>query len=225
MIVTQHRMRQSSGGKRMTESIPGFYPAPDEPVLTPPWANQGAAASAGAATASAPAPVSAPTSATPGFYPAETDSVLLPPWLRHATDELGRELVDTRTRRVRSSLPRRDPGRPSQSGPGWRLMRPDGERLSVDGFVILGRKPAAQEHYPGAVLASLPDPTKTVSKAHAVIAHQNDRLFVLDLSSTNGTSVVSGGTRRTVSSTEFLYVPDGAVIELGSYMIGVEREV
>ena len=212
----------------MTESIPGFYP-PDEPVLTPPWANQGSTASAAATTASVAAP---PASAPPGYYEPESEQLLLPPWLRRGTDELGRELVDTRTRRVRSSLPRRDPrepvffpGRPSQSGPGWRLMRPDGERLSVDGFVILGRKPAAIEAYPGAVLTALPDPTKTVSKAHAVVVHQNDRLFVLDLSSTNGTSVVAAGTRRTVSSTEFLFVPDGAVIELGSYMIGVDREV
>lgn len=46
---------------------------------------------------------------------------------------------------------------------------------------------------------------------------------MLDLNSTNGVAVVANRTRKTVTSTEFTPVPDGAVIELGSYLLGVDH--
>ncbi len=49
-------------------------------------------------------------------------------------------------------------------------------------------------------------------------------LFVLDLNSTNGVAVVANGTRKATTPNEFTNVPVGAVIELGSYLLGVERD-
>jgi FHA domain-containing protein len=167
----------------------------------------------------------------PGFYPANPEPLIRPPWAKETT-ELPRDVIDTRTQRVGRGALQRDPeepvffpGRPPKHADSkWRLMLADGERVSIKGPLVIGRKPDAVDGYPGAKLVSVEDPGKTVSKSHAVIIPYGEGLYVIDLSSTNGVAVVADAVRRTVSSTEFHPVPDGSVIELGSYLLGVERD-
>ena len=168
----------------------------------------------------------------PGFYPPPNDEPLIrPPWAKETT-ELPRDVIDTSTKRVGRGAMQRNPrepvffpGRPPEHADSmWRLMLADGERVSVKGPLVIGRKPDAVDGYPGATLVSVVDPGKTVSKSHAVIIPYGEGLYVIDLSSTNGVAVVAGASRRTVSSKEFHAVPDGSVIELGSYLLGVERD-
>jgi pSer/pThr/pTyr-binding forkhead associated (FHA) protein len=102
-------------------------------------------------------------------------------------------------------------------------MLANGDRVSIKGPLVIGRKPDPVDGYPGATLVSIEDPGKTVSKSHAVIIPYGEGLYVIDLSSTNGVAVVAGAVRRTVTSTEFQAAPDGSVIELGSYLLGIER--
>lgn len=168
---------------------------------------------------------------TNGFYePAQP--VLRPPWLQDQSDDAG-GLVDTRTRVVGHGMPPRDPSEPVffPAGPahdldtGWVLLLADGTRVPVDGPVVVGRKPFEVDGFPGARLVVVVDRDKTVSKNHAIVLPYEGGLFVLDLSSTNGVAVVADRRRVTVSSTEFTPVPDGAVIELGSYLLGVDQVV
>jgi hypothetical protein len=168
----------------------------------------------------------------PGYYPPSNAQPLIrPPWAKETT-ELPRDVIDTRTQRVgRGALQRNPeepvffPGRPPKHADSkWRLMLADGQRVSIKGPLVIGRKPDAVDGYPGAKLVSVEDPGKTVSKSHAVIIPYGEGLYVIDLSSTNGVAVVADSVRRTVTSTEFHPVPDGSVVELGSYLLGVERD-
>lgn len=166
----------------------------------------------------------------PGYYPPD-QPVLRPPWLWDQGDELAPELLDTRTKLVGRGMPPRDPsepvffpgGPPRHGSAGWILLLADGDRVSVDGPVVIGRKPFEVEGFPGAKLISVEDREKTVSKNHAIVLPYDGGLFVLDLSSTNGVAVVANRKRTPVTATEFSPVPDGAVVELGSYLLGVEK--
>lgn len=164
----------------------------------------------------------------PGYEPEQP--VLRPPWLRGVGD-LAPELVDTHTRLVGRGLPPRDPSEPvffpgapaQQVSAGWVLLLADGDRVSVDGPIVIGRKPFAVDGFPEAKLVTVVDRDKTVSKSHAILLPYDGGLFVLDLDSTNGVAVVANRRRTPVTSTEFSPVPDGAVVELGSYLLGAER--
>ncbi|TXK16404.1 FHA domain-containing protein [Homoserinibacter sp. GY 40078] len=168
----------------------------------------------------------------PGYFPND-EPVLRPPWLQDGDGVLPSELIDTRTKLVGRGLPPRDPsepvffpgGSPRHNSVGWVLLLADGERVSVDGPIVVGRKPYDVEGFPGARLVAVEDREKTVSKNHAILLPYDGGLFVLDLNSTNGVAVVANRSRRTVTSTEFSPVPDGAVIELGSYLLGVDHVV
>jgi len=165
-------------------------------------------------------------SETRGYQPEEP--VLRPPWLQGG--DLDPALIDTRTKLVGRGIPPRDPsepvffpGGPPQNITGWVLLLADGERVAVDGPVVIGRKPFEVEGFPGAKLVAVEDRDKTVSKNHAILLPYDGGLFVLDLNSTNGVAVVANRRRTAVVSTEFTPVPDGAVVELGSYLLGVDH--
>lgn len=163
---------------------------------------------------------------TPGFIE-PSQPVLRPPWL---ADE-DSALVDTRTRLVGQGIPPRDPsepvffpsGRMPDVDAGWVLLLADGERVPVTGPLVVGRKPYEVEGFPTAGFVTVVDRDKTVSKNHAILMPYEGGLFALDLNSTNGVAVVANRRRTKVASTEFTPVPDGAVVELGSYLLGIER--
>ena len=185
----------------MSEPIPGWYPPPSNDGLRRPWET---------------------------VKPAEQPAVVVP-WDRPLTLPPG--LIDTRTMKLKGGMLLRDPrepvffpGRPPQLVDSlWRLVLADGRRISIKTSIVLGRRPAARAEFPGAELETIDDPAKSVSKSHAVIVPWNDRIYVLDLGSMNGTTVAADGRRRTVPTTEYLEVPEDAVIEVGSYFLSVER--
>ncbi|WP_166865956.1 MULTISPECIES: FHA domain-containing protein [unclassified Salinibacterium] len=165
----------------------------------------------------------------PGFFE-PSQPVLRPPWLQ---DDDAAGLVDTHTRLVGRGVPPRDPSEPvffpggamPDVESGWVLLLADGTRLPVDRAIVIGRKPFDVEGFPGARLVTVVDRDKTVSKNHALFLPYDGGMFVLDLSSTNGVAVVANRRRTKVASTEFSPVPDGAVVELGSYLLGVDQVV
>jgi hypothetical protein len=85
-------------------------------------------------------------------------------------DDLPDETVVTRRRRVTWALV------PAGAAP----IELTGERA------ILGRRPAADPLHPGAQLVAIPDPTRTVSKTHALLRRRGETWFITDLGSTNG---------------------------------------
>ena len=73
----------------------------------------------------------------------------------------------------------------------WALISSAGTSASfAAGRVIVGRKPARLSDYPEANLLVLADPTRTVSKNHALLEFIDGMWWISDLDSTNGVALV-----------------------------------
>jgi len=113
---------------------------------------------------------------------------------------------------------------PQSISPQWRLVLPHGDApVIVAGAVVIGRGPVTIPEYSTAQLVTATDPSKSVSKTHALLGIDAKGLWVADLGSTNGTFVITpaGGDVR-VQPGAPVYVPPGSDVELGQYVITVE---
>jgi len=113
---------------------------------------------------------------------------------------------------------------PQSISPQWRLVFPHGDApVIVAGAVVIGRGPVTIPEYSTAQLVTATDPSKSVSKTHALLGIDAKGLWVADLGSTNGTFVITpaGGDVR-VQPGAPVYVPPGSDVELGQYVITVE---
>lgn len=96
------------------------------------------------------------------------------------------------------------------------LVADDGERISIDRVVVVGRNPTAPPDYPEARLVALRDPSMSTSKTHAVLRPDPDGIWVMDLHSTNGSSVTTpSGIRTAVPAGGALVVATGGQLHLG----------
>ena len=88
----------------------------------------------------------------------------------------------------------------SRLRPSWTLVTSAERELALTGSeVLLGRQPAADPDHLGAQLLVVPDPTRTVSKRHALLRLVDGEWLVRDLCSTNGVTLVTpDGVERTV---------------------------
>jgi len=112
----------------------------------------------------------------------------------------------------------------ASAGPTWRLVMPHGDApVEISGAVVIGRGPVTIPEYATAQLVTASDPSKSVSKTHALLGIDAKGLWVADLGSTNGTFVITptGGDVR-VQPGAPVYVPPGSDVELGQYVITVE---
>jgi len=113
---------------------------------------------------------------------------------------------------------------PRSTAPKWRLVLPHGDApVDVVGAVVIGRGPVTIPEYSTAQLVTASDPSKSVSKTHALLGIDAKGLWVADLGSTNGTFVITptGGDVR-VQPGAPVYVPPGSDVELGQYVITIE---
>jgi hypothetical protein len=106
----------------------------------------------------------------------------------------------------------------------WFLRLADGaeHEVAVAG-VVLGRNPVAPTAHPDAVAVRVDDPGKSVSKTHALLVPEGERLRVLDLRSTNGVAVTPPDGEPTAVPAEGLLAAPGAVVALGDYAVAVAR--
>lgn len=127
------------------------------------------------------------------------------------------EPVDALDDRTRIAPPRRPRG-------AWRLVLTDGSSHPVVGTTVIGRQPDTAA-YPGASeILAIDDPDGLVSKSHAVLELDGGRLSVRDLASTNGVvALAADGSETTVSSDASTGLDDGFEIELGSFVIRIEK--
>lgn len=106
----------------------------------------------------------------------------------------------------------------------WMLTLADGQRFQVGGSLVLGRDPSAVPARPHAALVPVVDPAKSVSKTHAVIDLEGAELSITDLHSTNGVLVTGQqGGARDLAAGERVVLQPGDRIELGSFVVSVER--
>ena len=107
----------------------------------------------------------------------------------------------------------------------WKLALPsEGRLVAVSGTTVLGRDPVAPSSNPDSSLVPIIDTDATLSKTHALLTLEGDDLWVHDLGSTNGVYVVGPGSSVvTVEPRGRAQIPDGAELELGSYVIPIFR--
>ncbi|MGV8884321.1 MAG: FHA domain-containing protein [Microbacteriaceae bacterium] len=106
----------------------------------------------------------------------------------------------------------------------WRLELANGEPVLVISSTLLGRRPAAHPRWPRAQMCRVSDPTRTMSKSHAIFESVDEELWVSDLGSKNGVTVVhTDGSTEIVEPTGRARVEMGAVVSLGDYPIRVGR--
>jgi uncharacterized RDD family membrane protein YckC len=109
--------------------------------------------------------------------------------------------------------------------PGWVVLFDSGERVPVDGLVLVGRRPVGR---PGEVvghLVALPSQDMSVSKTHAQVAVAGDgALVVMDRGSTNGSVLVRQGVSRPLSSGRPATLLDGDVVRFGDRSMQVRHE-
>lgn len=89
---------------------------------------------------------------------------------------------------------------------------------------MIGRQPDASTA-PGATeTLAIDDPDGLVSKSHAVLEIEGGRIAVRDLGSTNGVvALTAEGEESDVTSGASTPLDDGYEIELGSYVIRIEK--
>ncbi len=125
--------------------------------------------------------------------------------------------IDALDDRTRVAPPRRPRGT-------WRLVLPDGTSHPILATTVIGRQPDAAAA-PGATeTLAIDDPDGLVSKSHAVLELEGGRLSVRDLGSTNGVVALNAdGAETDVTSASATPLNDGHEIELGSYVIRIEK--
>lgn len=195
------------------ESVPGSYGAYGAPIAPRAYGPSGAPGAAGTpaghpGAASAPRAASAPgTSSAPGTGASSgrptsgLDTLAIPQsappassaptgWTAEtsADDTMVLDAPDTRTRR-RTARHRR------RTDEQTIILVPDtgGESIPLPEPTVVGRDPRNISAYPQAQRVSIFDPSRSVSKTHALLVPVPGGVWVTDLHSTNGTRIESNG--------------------------------
>lgn len=113
---------------------------------------------------------------------------------------------------------------PSPAEGVWRLRGPGGLEVLLLRPVVLGRDPLPDRGRPDAAVIRLEDPARSVSKTHARIEVVDDRVTVTDLSSTNGTRVLTPeGETRELEPGRPVEAPSGSSVLLGELAVRLDR--
>lgn len=97
-----------------------------------------------------------------------------------------------------------------------------GETVVVDRAVLIGRNPDAAAH-PDARAVSLPDTTRTLSKTHALLRPVEGGIEIVDLRSTNGCAVRSGGEESEIPAGGSAAAHAGDTVRLGDRTAEIVR--
>ena len=112
------------------------------------------------------------------------------------------------------------------SGPpsGWLLSFDTGERVAVDGLVLVGRRPEGRGGETVRRLVALPSQDMSLSKTHAQVALAGDgALVVMDRGSTNGSVLIRQGVSRPLSGGKPATLLEGDVVRFGDRTMEVSR--
>lgn len=106
----------------------------------------------------------------------------------------------------------------------WQIVDDEGATVSVDQRTVLGRAPRALGVDDTVAVVGAED--SSVSNSHATVEVRGGQLFVTDLGSTNGTTVLDvDGHEKHCTPGEAIAVADGAAIELGGYTLVARSHV
>jgi hypothetical protein len=100
----------------------------------------------------------------------------------------------------------------------------DGSEMDLTGSVLLGRHPAPRTADDRATLVPVDDPERAISKTHLAVELQAGQVWVEDLGSTNGTSVIGAdGQARWLQPKTPTAVDLPATLRLGNVVVTVDR--
>jgi hypothetical protein len=107
---------------------------------------------------------------------------------------------------------------------GWVLAFDTGEKVPVDGVVLVGRRPSARPGEAVRHLVALPSQDMSLSKTHAQIGVAGDgALVVMDRGSTNGSVLTRQGVSRPLSGGKPTTLLEGDVVRFGDRSMEVSR--
>jgi pSer/pThr/pTyr-binding forkhead associated (FHA) protein len=107
---------------------------------------------------------------------------------------------------------------------GWVLAFDTGERVAVDGVVLVGRRPSARPGEAVRHLIALPSQDMSLSKTHAQIGVAGDgALVVMDRGSTNGSVLTRHGVSRPLSGGKPTTLLEGDLVRFGDRSMEVSR--
>lgn len=191
--------------------VPGPPSQPVPTVPTPPWApppQEAAAPQSAPIPALPPMPSLPPSPPVAASTPVPSLTISLSAKAQAAYDE-DEELHETVMKQAAHAR-------------GWQLTFSDGQVLTVDQGVAIGRDPVAE---PGMRPLRVGDPWRSLSKTHASIHEQDGLLWVTDLHSTNGTTVANSVGEATACAPGFaMPVGDGWTVTLGEVVIGAKLQ-
>ena len=98
----------------------------------------------------------------------------------------------------------------------------DGQRVLLDGVLVVGRDPDVAGTFPGARRVAVVDRTMSVSKTHAAFGVDGMGPWVRDLASTNGTYVLRGGVVVS-EATERFALQERDIVRLGDLEFAISR--
>lgn len=121
---------------------------------------------------------------------------------------------------------RADGGTEDREEPTWGLILPgEPNPVSVPAALFVGRDPTRTDDRPDSQLLAVIDPAKSVSKTHAMFEVDDDRLYVVDLDSTNGVFLFApSGEAVQVAPRVRTRVPVDSMVGLGNYPIRLHRD-
>jgi uncharacterized RDD family membrane protein YckC len=166
-----------------------------------------------------PAPAQPATPAAPRRAP-RTPAVATPPPAT-ASPQPGPVGVPESQRTVRRSPVVTQTGAPA----GWVLAFDTGEKVPVDGVVLVGRRPSARPGEAVRHLVALPSQDMSLSKTHAQIGVAGDgALVVMDRGSTNGSVLTRQGVSRPLSGGKPTTLLEGDLVRFGDRSMEVSRQ-
>jgi hypothetical protein len=102
---------------------------------------------------------------------------------------------------------------------GYLLVFDTDEKILVEGTGLVGRRPEADDSEDIAHLIAIDDPDKSVSNTHLSFGLDDDKLWVRDHGSTNGTVIVTrNGSERAV------FAGEAETVQVGDRVLFGERE-
>jgi len=108
---------------------------------------------------------------------------------------------------------------------GWLLAFDTGEKVPVDGVVLVGRRPSARPGEAVRHLVALPSQDMSLSKTHAQIGVAGDgALVVMDRGSTNGSVLTRQGVSRPLSGGKPTTLLEGDLVRFGDRSMEVSRQ-
>jgi hypothetical protein len=142
-----------------------------------------------------------------------------------ATPVIATPLVETSRASAPESMDETRVSVRRRAGAYWRLVLPDGRHVEVATAILVGRDPAANAKWPGAINLAVDDDTHSISKTHSVIEVDGDELWITDLDSTNGVIITQpDGVELDVEPNVRTRIQPGADVELGDFVIQIEKD-